>query len=146
MFLSDCFVSVLWVFCSYCVIYTPYLGSCLRVWAGLPHFDSTACGHHFGCCRLHVCVSVPGRHSNSPTCLIATEWFSLFCLCAEIQWGCLSLDILASTGHLCKWIKSTGLSLMYINWWFRVRITVLSLCSVVYFIVYCILICCKEPR
>lgn len=70
MFLSGCFVSVLFLLCQLYTIFGVLL-------AGLPHFDSTACGHHFSCCRLHVCVSVAGKHSNSSSQL-SDSLFSVY--------------------------------------------------------------------
>lgn len=113
--------TVLWVFCSLCVIYKTHLRVLSRVRAGVPHSDSTACGHHFSRCRLHVCVSVPVKHSGCSMCTCVI--LSSVCVCAETQWGCLSSDTLASTGHLCKWIKSSELSFVYIKW-IPIRITV----------------------
>lgn len=40
------------------------------------------------------------------SCLRTPEWSSPLSARAETQWGCLSSDILASTGRLCKWIKT----------------------------------------
>lgn len=85
----------------------------LRVpWAGVPHSDSTACRHHFSGRRLHLRVSVPVKHSRV---LRAPEWSSPLSARAETQWGCLSSDILVSTGRLCKWIKPSEPSSVYRN-------------------------------
>lgn len=101
--------TVLTVFCFLLTINKTHFCILGRLWAGVPHSDSSASGDHFSRCRLYICVSVPVKRCCCSKRLPA-EWSSALCTCAETQWGCLSSDILASTGHLCKWSKSSKLS------------------------------------
>lgn len=85
--------------------------SLLCLWAGLLNFSCAACRHLFSCCRLYICVSSSFQSNISSRRLvypIKGETPStpevIPCVCAFIvtQWGCLSSDTLASTGHRCE--------------------------------------------
>lgn len=151
---------------SSCVLNSNCLVLCL--WAGLFNFGSAACRHYFNCCRLYICVSPPVWYSVSTLnvydgCWGAVSWFLLSVLsqrpsetvCHQIPWNLLGIFVsyLLGTKHtkINKYTpESTILKVLLLTYCKYSSVmkcqNYLSVHRVVYFVVYCILICCKESR